>query len=186
MYPGRILNFLMGLFGVIILGMTYTYIDKMERLGCACAEHPYRNFIKYWTLVSLFIVVFMMFVPLDVVDGHDSKLGMFYAVFHFLFLVTHLVYLVLSLIYIDHLVKEKCKCSEDVRRELLYFWFLLRAIFLLSVVVIPLFLKLGMTSVAEVNSSEKDIIAATSPRIKDFKKVPKSLRKSFNTIRGKK
>jgi hypothetical protein len=179
-----IMNFLMGVFGVIVLALTYTYIDKMEKLGCACAEYKYRKFIKTWTLISIAIVGVMIFVPLKMVNNFNEQLGAAYSVFHFLFLIIHVVYLIMTLMYIDHLVKEKCKCSEDIRRELLYVWFILRAIILLALVVLPLFVKLGLTSVAFINrSSNKIVSSSTTPNTKDLQKVPKSLRRSFDSVR---
>ena len=32
--------------GIILLILTYTYIDKLERIGCDCAKHPNRDFVK--------------------------------------------------------------------------------------------------------------------------------------------
>jgi hypothetical protein len=173
----------MGLFGLFVLGLTYTYIDKMEKLGCACSEYKYRKFIKVWTIIAFAVVAVMMFVPLKTVNWFNQSLGMTYGVFHFMFLTVHIVYLIMTLMYIDHLVKEKCKCSEDIRRELLYIWFLLRAILLLALVVLPLFIKLGLTSVAFIEGSSADVMASTTPSVKDFKKLPKSLRTSYKSLR---
>ena len=180
-----VLNFLMGLFGLFVLGLTYTYIDKMEKLGCACAEFKYKKFIKVWTLIAFAVVAIMMFMPLKMVNEFNHSMGMAYGIFHFLFLSIHIVYLILTLLYIDHLVKEKCKCSEDIRRELLYFWFILRAVLLLAFVVLPLFIKLGLTSVAFIQGSGSDIMGSTTPRVKDFKKLPKSLRSSYSSLRNR-
>lgn len=178
-----VLNFLMGLFGLLVLGLTYTYIEKMERIGCACADFKYKKFIKVWTLIAFAVVAVMMFVPLKTVNEFNQSLGMMYGIFHFLFLSIHIVYLILTLVYIDHLVKEKCKCSEDIRRELLYVWFILRAVLLLAFVVLPLFIKLGLTSVAFIERSGSDVMGSTTPRVKDFKKLPKSLRSSFRNMK---
>jgi uncharacterized membrane protein len=173
------MNFLMGLFGLIVLGLTYTYIDKMEKVGCACSEHKYRHFIKVWSLIALIIVGVMMFAPLKLVESFSTELGMAYSVVYVLFLIVHVVYLIMSLMYIDHLVKEKCKCSEDLRRELLYFWFILRALIILGLVILPLFVKLGMTSVGMISDADADIIGATANPVPGLRKVPRSLKNTF-------
>lgn len=174
-----VLNFLMGLFGVIALGLTYTYIDKMEKMGCACSEYKYRDFIKTWSLIALFVVLVMMFAPLKYVNQLSAKMGMAYMVFSALFLVVHVVYIIMTLMYINHLMKEKCKCSEDVRRELLYIWFILRALVIFSIVLFSVIVPLTITSVATINHEGKDIMAATTNPVNSFKKIPKAFKKSM-------
>jgi hypothetical protein len=179
-----VLNFLMGLFGLFMIGLTYTYIDKMEKTGCACAEYKYRKFIKVWTVIAFFVVAVIMFVPVKLVHDFNKQLGQAYVLFHFLFVAVHIVYLIMCLMYINHLVREKCKCSDDSRRELLYIWFIFRAILLLALVVLPLFIKLGMTSIAEIEKSGDSIMkSSTVPSTKDFKKIPKSLRSSMKALK---
>lgn len=179
-----ILNFLMGLFGLIVLGLTYTYIDKMEKTGCACSEHKYRKFIKSWSLIALVVVAIMMFVPPRLIEEYSSPLGKVYTYLYVLFLLVHVVYLILSLVYIDYLVKEKCRCSEDMRRELLYFWFILRALIILGLVVLPLFIHIGITSVAMVGKSDKDIMGASGNPVPGLRKLPQSLKKSFSKVKS--
>ena len=178
-------NFLMGLFGLIILGMTYAYIDKMEKTGCSCSEHKYRNFIKMWSMISFVVVAIMMFAPAGLVSQYSAQMGWVYLWFYKVFLVVHVVYLILSLVYIDYLVKEKCKCSEDMRRELMYYWFIIRAVLILGLVVLPAFITVGMTSVGMLTSasSSKDIFGATGNPIPGIRKLPKSLKKSFSKVK---
>ena len=182
------MNFLMGLFGVIVLAMTYTYIDKMERMGCACSEYKYRGFIKTWSVVALCVVTVMMFAPVKLVHQLSAELGQAYAVFSALFLVAHLVYIVLTLAYIDHLMKEKCKCSEDARRELLYFWFWVRALAIFGSILISIIVPLSLTSVGTINKEGMQIMRSTinpAESIRDIRKIPKSLKSSMKKLSKK-
>ena len=183
------MNFLMGLFGVIVLAMTYSYIDKMEKLGCACSEYKYRHFIKTWSVVSLVVVAIMMFVPVKLVHMFSEPMGKAYSVLKTLFLIVHLVYCVLTLMYIDHLMKEKCKCSEDVRRELLYFWFWVRALAIFGSVLVSIVVSLSLTSVATINHEGSKIMQTTinpANAIRDIRKIPKSLRAALKKKSSKK
>lgn len=175
-----VMNFLMGLFGVIVLAMTYTYIDKMERMGCACSEYKYRGFIKSWSVIALGVVLVMMFAPVKLVHQMSSQLGQAYAAMSAVFLAVHLVYIVMTLMYIDHLMKEKCKCSEDVRRELLYYWFWVRALAIFGTILISIIVPLSMTSVATINREGSQIMRSTinpANSLRDIRKIPKSLKK---------
>jgi hypothetical protein len=179
----HLLTFLTGLFGVIVLGLTYTYIDKMEKMGCACSIHPYRDFIKTWSLVALFVVLVGMFAPVSLVHQFDSSLGRAYAYVSFAFLMAHLVYIVMTLMYIDDLIKKKCACSQDIRRELLYIWFILRALVIFSGLLIVVFIPIGATSMAAVNSQGKNIMTSTTNPLPALRKLPKSLKKSFSRMK---
>ena len=174
------MNFLMGLFGVIVLAMTYTYIDKMERLGCACSEYKYRRFIKIWSVIALGGVLVLMFAPVKLVHQLSAPLGPAYSILAALFYAVHLVYVVMTLMYIDHLMKEKCKCSEDVRRELLYFWFWVRALLMFSSVLVTVIVPLSLTSIALLDKEGSNIMRSTinpANSIRDIRKIPKSLKK---------
>lgn len=178
-----VLNFLMGLFGVIALGLTYTYIDKLEKMGCACSAHKYRDFIKTWSLIALFYVLVMMFAPVKMVTQMSAQMGMLYTAFSALFFIVHVVYVVLTLVYINYLITEKCKCSEDVRRELLYVWFILRALVIFSLVLLTILVPLAMTSVGTINAEGKDIMSATVNPVNSAKKIPRTFKKSFRKFK---
>lgn len=178
-----VLNFLTGLFGVIVLGLTYTYIDKMEKMGCACSIHPYRDFIKTWSLVALFVVLVGMFAPVRLVNQFDHSLGRAYGLVSFAFLMVHLVYIVMVLVYIDDLIKKKCACSQDIRRELLYIWNIVRALAIFSGLLFVVFIPIGATGMAAINGQGKTIMASTTNPLPALRKLPKSLKKSFNRMK---
>lgn len=171
------MNFMVGLFGVIVLAMTYSYIDKMERIGCACSAYKYRGFIKTWSLIAIGAILVMMFAPVKLVHQMSSPLGKAYAGLSAVFWIMHLVYIALALAYVDHLMKEKCKCSEDKRRELLYYWFWLRVLVIFGTVLVNVIVPLSMTSVANINHEGRDILMATVNPVAAIRKLPKSVKK---------
>jgi len=48
---------------IILFGVTYMYIHKMEQAGCECAMHPYRNFIKYFPIFAVLYLLLTMMNP---------------------------------------------------------------------------------------------------------------------------
>lgn len=174
-----VLNFVLGLFGVVALGLTYTYIDHMEKVGCACAEHKYKGFVKTWSVIALFAVLLNMFAPVDLVDDLHEGLGQAYAFIASLFLIVHIVYVVVTLMYLDYLIKEKCKCSEDSRRELLYIWSIVRALVIVTGLLLSVIIPVSLTSVAAISRQSKNIISNTTNPVSGLRKIPKSLAKTF-------
>ena len=37
----------------ILFLITYLYIEKLEQIGCECAEHPNKNFVKNFSLFGV-------------------------------------------------------------------------------------------------------------------------------------
>ena len=59
---------LMSILGIVLMVTTYMYIQKLERIACQCAEHPYRKFIKNYILFAIGFLVVTTFVPPAVAD----------------------------------------------------------------------------------------------------------------------
>lgn len=178
---------LLGLLGLFLLGLTYTYIDKLEKTGCACAEHKYKNFIKKFAVFAfVFLIVSIVFPPAQAVKMFGEAFGTVYAIVEMLFSIALFVFFVLTLIYVRYLMREKCKCSEDIRREILYIWSLLEIILvsLLFVVGILKVLVFGsfavaMNTVAEANHKSGIVREAALNPVGSAIKVGKSVKKTL-------
>lgn len=179
-----LLKVLLGVTGIILLIVTYAYIDKLEKTGCECAMHKYKNFIKKYALFAVAYLALSIVVPEKAFAGMFGEAGA-YALFllHFLFVVATMVFFVLALIYAKYLMEEKCKCSEDMRREILYYWSILMIAILGSVVVIPIFMSMTSSAMAvavntvdRVSKSSTDVRSAMMNPLKSAKRVPGALR----------
>lgn len=183
---------ILGFIGIILLALTYTYIDKLEKTGCACAEHKFRNFVKGYCIFAIVFLLFTMFFPVNTAVRTLGATGaMVYGVIKFLYVIATLVFFVLAFQYAKYLRDEKCKCSEDVRREVLYYWSLLEIIILASLIVLPILATiigtafgLALTTVKELNNSFKDVKSAAVDPIKSARKVPKALKNSFKKLKN--
>ena len=58
-----IASIILGSIGIILLITTYVYIDKLEKIGCSCSVHPYRNFIKNYCLFAVVYIFATMLIP---------------------------------------------------------------------------------------------------------------------------
>lgn len=135
----HIVSAVIGVLGIFLLAMTYTYLDKLEKIGCACAEHPYRKFIKGYTVFAIvFLIVTIVFPPALATKTLGETVGKLYGLLTIPYYIATVVFFVLALIYARYLMKEKCKCSEDIRREILYIWSILEIVIISALFLIPI------------------------------------------------
>lgn len=176
--------------GIILLFTTYMYIDKLEKMGCACADHPYRKFIKGYSIFAIIYLAITMFLPTKAVAKALGPAGLtMFLMLEILYTIATIVFFVLALIYVRYLMKEKCKCSEDIRRDILYVWSILEIIILSSLVLIPLVVGVAASSYSFVATQAKSVAsyhgevksAAVNP-IGSIRKVPKALKKSIKKL----
>lgn len=185
-----IFNVIGSLIGIILLGMTYTYIVKMEDMGCECAEHPYRDFVKKYCLFAIGFLLITMFVPVDAVVKAFGPIGsLVFKLIKVAYMLATFVFFVLAYIYVRYLTYEKCKCSEDVRREILYFASIIEIVLLTAFFVIPLVIYVSVGSFALAMGTVKfvdgkfDTVkeAAVNP-LASAKKLPKALSKTVRKL----
>lgn len=181
---------LLNLLGLILLVVSYTYISKLERIECACADHPYRKFIKGYIIFAIIFLLALMVVPISKVVKMFGIVGsLAYLIATLLFTVASIVFFVYAIIYVRYLVQVKCRCSEDNRRTALYVWAIAEIVILGVLVVIPLLAVLAITTIGLFTSGVKTIssltpsvIEAVSNPIKSARRVPSTLRKELRAI----
>lgn len=163
--------------------MTYAYIDKLEKMGCACADHPYRKFVKNFPLAAVvYIVLFLFLSPMMIFNAFGSVGKFVMDALVFLFGLAAIVFFVMAFLYTRFLMKEKCKCSEDVRRDILYVWSLLEIVLIVAMVVLML---LSTTILGNMGANVSSALGKTSDighgalhkPVHSASKIPKSLRK---------
>jgi len=181
---------LLSILGLVLLVVTYTYIDKLEKIDCKCAEHPYRKFIKGYIIFAIVFLLLLMVFPAGKVGQQFGNMGaMVYAVATLLFTVSSIVFFAYALMYVRYLMKAKCMCSEDARRTALYVWSIAELVILGIIVVIPLLAILIMTSlglvmggVKQVSRVSPTVIEAVSNPMKSARRVPTTLRRELSAL----
>ena len=98
--------------GIFLILMIYTYIDKLEKTGCACSESPYRSFIKNFPIFAVIYLVFTMALPpSSAVKMFGSNGSMLYMLLRAAFFVMFFIFFVLVIVYVRNIIKTKCECS---------------------------------------------------------------------------
>lgn len=186
-----IASIILGSIGIILLITTYVYIDKLEKIGCSCSVHPYRNFIKNYCLFAVVYIFATMFIPPKALVSAIGPIGVaIYFIVKVLFTLTTLIFFVLAFIYTRYLMQEKCKCSEDVRREILYVWSIIQMVILGTAIVIPFLLfnagvaiALVMSTANDMNDKADAIADMTINPLKNIANVPKNIKESVKAFK---
>jgi hypothetical protein len=187
----QIVSFIGSFIGIVLLFVTYLYVDKLEKIGCACAAHPYQKFVKNFPIFAIVYLALTMFLPpsLAVQRFGMSAGGAIFAI-NILFAVAAIVFFVLALQYVRYLKVAKCACSEDVRREVLYWWAILELVILGVAVVLPILFAvlagafaLTTGTLTQVSKSSSAIRQATVNPIKSARAFPASLKKTLKAAR---
>lgn len=187
-----IIQLVLGFLGLFVLGLTYTYIDKLEKTGCACAEHKYRKFIKNYTIFAIVFIALVMFVPPGLVTKYFGEVGAFvFGGAKILYAIASIAFYIMVIVYARFLMKEKCKCSEDIRREIMFIYSILELLMIAFSITIGIFSFVVATSVGLAASVMKEgakhadtIMEASVDPINSAKKVSKKIGKSLKKFRG--
>jgi hypothetical protein len=187
-----IIQLVTGFLGIFVLALTYTYIDKLEKTGCACSEHKYRKFIKNYPLFAIAFIALVMFVPPSSLVGLVGPVGFWvFAALKVVFGVATIAFYIMAIIYTRYLMKEKCKCSEDMRREVLFIYSIFELIVVAFSVLFVVFMSVMATGLGMASSALKEgskhadtIMEASVNPLKSAKKLNKQIGKSLKNFRG--
>lgn len=169
---------------IALFAVAYSYIDKMEKAGCDCAMHPYRNYIKYFPIFAMVYLVLTLLNP--VFMRRNAALAFALKIAQILFTVGAFVFFILAIKYINYLVQEKCKCSEDVRREIVFYWSIVHvaliALGLLFVIVGAVVGAVFMSKVPDfkhtvVPGARAAVVDGVRDPVKSIREIPKKFRK---------
>ena len=150
-------NFLFKFIILILFVLTFTYIQKLENIGCACSVHPYRDFIRTFSIIaSVYFGIVMFAAPKIINKSLGTELTVLYNLLDFIFLSMTLVYFYCCIEYVRYLVNEKCKCSEDLRRDIILWYSIVEMFLLLLVVMVALIIPvIGSTSISAIDGVTK-------------------------------
>lgn len=180
--------FIVKLLVAILFIVTYMYIEKLENTGCECSEHPNRSFVKNFSLFGATYYLLTMFVNPTTVSM-DSSIAMLFGVVELVFLFMVGFYFYYTIDYIRYLINEKCKCSEDMRRELIM-WGSIIELFLIVIVflhamIIPVVGSCTYSVLDSVGNTKKGISKAIRDPVSSLKEAPdnvsKTVKSAFST-----
>jgi predicted PurR-regulated permease PerM len=116
----------------------------------------------------------------------NSSVTMLYLVVELIFLITIGFYFYYTVNYTRYLINEKCKCSEDMRREFIM-WGSIIELFLIIIVflnamLLPVLSNCSASVLDNLSNTKKGIKSVLSDPISNLKNSPKSMSKSINNV----
>lgn len=114
-----VINFIINVYALL-------WIQKLEAISCKCSESWQRDYIKYFIYVYFIILVIQVITYLATGHGLESQNSMAVLAFVSIFNVFAIFGMFVAVFYIDELKKNQCSCSEDIRREVYYYYNIIR------------------------------------------------------------
>ncbi len=189
---------------VILLLIIYTYLYKLENIGCECSEHPNKDFIKNFTIIALIYFFVTAFVSLkSVARSMGGVIVQLVAIATFVFFLLFVVYIYYAFDYVKYLTNEKCKCSEDMSRDIIAIGTMISLFLFLTllftIIIIPILLSTLSNLLSRIEVFEEEVentirnpmrtLNSTPDRIansvKDVGRFVKKSAKKITNVRGK-
>lgn len=103
------------------------YLFKLERIGCSCALNWRRNYMIVFMIFALSSNLVSIIVP-------SLRLNV---VFVIISAVLSLMFLIVTIQYVQKLKNDKCDCSKDLTREIMFYYsWIMLVLFWLSVAIL--------------------------------------------------
>lgn len=172
---------------VILLIVIYTYINSLENKGCQCALPPNINFIKGFTIFAIIYLIFTGLVSEKVIyDNFGVNILIINKFVDLIFALVFVYYLYEVVIYTRRLVNEKCKCSEDIRREIISIGsiiiFMLLFFFVVLQILIAIIFGAINGAINSISKTERDSHNILRNPIDSLTKLPSKLKEDLNDI----
>lgn len=182
-----IANIILNFIAVLLHLATFTYISHLEETGCKCADHKNKNFIKGFALFAMIYLLVTMAIPTDfIINSLGPVIAILFGIVQVIFIIMTIVYLFMVLDYTRYLINQKCKCSDDFRREIIMFGSIIE-IFLVIINVInffilPLILINISTAFKNLNNAEAGMRGIITDPVRSLKNVPRELSNTTKSL----
>lgn len=172
-YSSAIIQAIFAILLIIIL----SYIYKLENMGCECSEHPNKEFIKNFTIVALAYFLITSIISLkSVAESMGFVVVQLLSIATFMFFLMFVVYIYYAFDYVRYLTNEKCKCSEDISRDIIsvgtmisLFLFLTM---LFTIIIIPILLSTLSDLLNRLEVFEGEIEDTVSNPMRTIRQTP--------------
>jgi len=180
---GLILNILIFILLIVIL----VYIYKLESIGCECASHSNKDFIKSYTIISLAFLIFSSFISIaDIYENFGEIIAILFSIITIIFYLIFVVYIYLTFEYVRYLINEKCKCSDGISRDIIMIGTMIElSLFMIALftgIIIPVLIESISSLANKVITFKDDVKEGIYDPIKSIKKTPKRLTNSAKNI----
>ena len=180
-----IVNFVLRFLILVLFIAVYTYIIKLEEIGCACSEYEYRTFLKNFSLFSFVYLIITMFVSPNVLFNKVGVIGAsLYVVLDIIYIICTIVFFWQAICYTRFLVNEKCKCSEDYRRELIMYGSIIEMILIVMLLLInmliPVIGQCTVSIIKTVDTTKSSLHNVFRDPVSEIKKSPSRVKELFS------
>lgn len=132
---------------IVVNILAFIWVKKLEDISCECSENWMRDYIKYYLIVFfIFNIIglllnFFIYSKSDDIDNLvksliNNPIYQIYIGCVILFIIAGFINIGLTINYIQILKDKNCDCSEDVKREIYWYYNILLA----SVIALYVFL----------------------------------------------
>jgi len=171
----------------ILLIIIYAYLYKLENIGCECSEHPNKDFIKNFTLIALAYFVITSFASLSSVAKNMGPIVVqLLAIGTFVFFLIFVVYIYYAFDYVRYLTNEKCKCSEDMSRDVIAIGTMISLFLfitlLFTVIIIPILISTLSQLIGKLEMFGEEVENTIRDPLQTIKKTPGRISKSVSDI----
>lgn len=182
-----VINLVNSILTIALLCFIYVYLNSLEAKGCECAMTPNSNFIKSFTIFAIFYLLFTMFIPDSVINENiGAQFVIFKKFIDLIFYIVFVYYLYLVFQYTRYLVNEKCKCSADMRRDIIMIGSLIEFALIFLLFILHFIFAVGMSIVfvviRELTESTDKIRDIVKDPIGSLSKVPNTIKKELGEI----
>jgi hypothetical protein len=172
---------------VILLLIIYTYLYKLENIGCECSEHPNKDFIKNFTIIALIYFFITAFVSLkSVAKSMGGIIVQLVAIATFVFFLLFVVYIYYAFDYVKYLTNEKCKCSEDMSRDIIAIGTMISLFLFLTllftIIIIPILLITLSNLLSRIEIFEEEIENTIRNPMRTLKSTPDRIARSVKDV----
>jgi len=174
---------------IILLIVIYSYLVSLENKGCKCSMTSNINFIKGFTIFAIVYLIFTGLVSDQMIyDNFGSNIVILNKFVDLIFALVFIYYLYEVFKYTRALVREKCKCSEDNRREIIMIgsiieFILIFVLFLLNIIIVVV-LSVVVNVVKSIEDGAGDLKGVIRDPVGSISKIPKSISDNVNTIKS--
>ena len=118
-------NLLLYFIILIINALILQYVLKLEKMSCECSKDWRRDYIKYFSIVSIVIITFMFIVPLITQKYIKLIQTPIFRIIANLISIASLINVYSLFTYSQKIILEKCKCSNNWERSFIYYYSLI-------------------------------------------------------------
>ena len=172
---------------IILLVIIYSYIVSLENKGCKCALPPNINFIKSFTIFAIIYLIFTGLVSDQAIkDNFGTNIVIINKFIDLIFAIVFIYYLYEVFVYTRRLVNEKCKCSVDIRREIIMIGsiielLLILILFVLGIIITVIF-SVVIYVIKSVEDGSSDLKGVIRDPIGSISKIPKKINDDIKEV----